>query len=144
MDDAALLGLELPPFEGPLIAFGPGGKGAPGDPIYLGGDLHAVHPDAADRRPGRRRDHFLERARVAIRADECGIVEDTAVEGVWCLALHGEFADAAPYLSILDTGGRMRACLLLPPARLMVGIGHFWLPSVPPPGSGAPDAPPRA
>jgi hypothetical protein len=56
--------------------------------------------------------------------------------------------DSAPYFSIWDTDGRMRTWLLLPPARLMIGLGHFWLPSVPPPSGAAPthrdDPPPRA
>jgi hypothetical protein len=128
-----LSGLELPPFDGPLVAFDPAPEGAPGGPVYLGGDLHRVHPDAAEPHPGRVRDESLDNARVVLIDQVHEDLEARAVAGVWCLALHDELADSAPYFTIWDSEGRMRAWLLLPPARLMIGIGHFWLPSVPPP-----------
>ncbi len=130
---AELLGLELPPFDGPLVAFDPAPEGASGDPVYLGGDLHRIHPDASERRPGRRRDDSLDGATITIADHEHEDLEATAVLGIWCLALHGDLVDSAPYITIWDTDGRRRAWLLLPPARLMIGLGHFWLPSVPPP-----------
>ncbi len=128
-----LSGLELPPFDGPLVAFGPAPEGAPGHPVYLGGDLHRVHPDASEQYPGRARDESLDDARIVLADQEHEDLEATAVGGVWCLALHGDLADSAPYFALWDREGLMRAWLLLPPARLMIGIGHFWLPSVPPP-----------
>jgi hypothetical protein len=128
-------GLELPPFDGPLVAFDPAPAGAPGGPVYLGGDLHLVHPGASERYPGRPRDESLDGAVIGLCDQEHENLEATAVAGVWCLALHGELVDSAPYFTIWDSEGRMRTWLLLPPARLMIGIGHFWLPSVrPPPG----------
>jgi hypothetical protein len=126
-------GLELPPFDGPLVAFDPAPDGAPGAPVYLGGDLHRVHPDASGQHHGRPRDESLDGAKVGLSDQEHEDLEGTAVAGVWCLALQGDLVDSAPYFTIWDTEGRMRAWLLLPPARLMIGIGHFWLPSVPPP-----------
>jgi hypothetical protein len=127
--DAAAL--ELPPFDAPLVAFDPAPEGAPGGPVYLGGDLHRIHPDAAGQCPGRRRDESLDEARIAL--DELGqgnLAEVTAVQGVWCLALYGEHVDSAPYFTLWDTEGRMRTRLLLPPARLMIGLAHLWLPAV--------------
>jgi hypothetical protein len=135
---AAILGLELPPFDGPLVAFDPAPEGAPGNPVYLGGDLHRVHPDASERYSGRRRDESLDAARITLTDYEHEDLEATAVEGVWCLALHGDLVDSAPYFTLWDTAGRMRTWLLLPPARLMIGIAYLWLPSVPPP-PGSPD-----
>jgi hypothetical protein len=130
---AAILGLELPPFDGPLVAFDPAPEGAPGDPVYLGGDLHRVHPAASQRYPGPRRDDSLDAARITLSDCENEDLETTAVEGIWCLALHGDLVDSAPYFTLWDTAGRMRIWLLLPPARLMIDIAHLWLPSVPPP-----------
>jgi hypothetical protein len=128
-----LSGLELPPFDGPLVAFDPAPGGAPGGPVYLGGDLHRVHPDTSEPCLRRLRDPSLEEAMVCLSDREHEILEATAVAGVWCLALHDDLVDSAPYFALWDMKGRMRAWLLLPPARLMIGIGHFWLPSVPPP-----------
>jgi hypothetical protein len=128
-----LSGLELPPFDGPLVAFDPAPDGAPGRPLYLGGDLHRVHPDASESYPGRARDRSLDQARVGLSDQELLNLEATAVAGVWCLALHDELVHSAPYFTLWDSEGRLRAWLLLPPARMMIGIGHLWLPSVPPP-----------
>jgi hypothetical protein len=128
-----LSGLELPPFDGPLVAFDPAPGGAPGGPVYLGGDLHRVHPDASEQYPGRPRDKSLDQADVTLGDEEQERLEATAVGGVWCLALYGDFVDVAPYFTLWDSEGRLRVWLLLPPARLMIGIGHFWLPYVPPP-----------
>jgi hypothetical protein len=126
------LGLGMPPFDGPLVAFDPAPAGAPGDPVYLGGDLHAVHPDAPERYRGRPRDESLDEARIALGDDEHEDLEVTAVDGVWCLAIYDDLVDSAPRFNLWDTDGRLRTWLLLPPARLMIGIAHFWLPSVPP------------
>lgn len=136
-DDRDLSDLELPPFDAPLVAFDPAPGGAPGGPVYLGGDLHRVHPGAAGRDPGRVRDESLDEARIALFDREDEELETTAVEGVWCLALHGELVDSAPYLTLRDTEGRLRTWLILPPARTMIGIAHLWLAHIPPPGSPA-------
>lgn len=135
----ARLGLELPLFEGPLDAFVPVGERGPGDPVYLGGDLHAVHPDAADRRPGREHDHSLDSARISLSDYENEGLEATAIEGIWCMCLEADLVDSGPYFTIIDSEARLRTWLLIPPARLMVGIGHFWLPSVQP-ASGSPSS----
>ena len=119
---APLLDLEMPPFDGPLVAFYPGPEGAPGDPIYLGGDLHRVHPDASEQDRGRHRDHSLDEATITLTDHEHEELEVTAVTGVWCLALYRDQVDSAPYFTIWDTEGRLRIWLLLPPARLIIGL----------------------
>jgi hypothetical protein len=130
---AGSLGIELPLFEGPLTAFVMGDEQGPGDPIYLGGDLHAVHPEATGRFPDRERDRSLDAATVVID-DQLGAgVETTAAEGIWCLALRAELLDSALYFMLWDTEGRTRAWLVIPPPRQMIGAGDLWLPSVPPP-----------
>lgn len=129
---AAHLGIELPPFEGPLVAFQlDGGRGA-ADPVYLGGDLHAVHPRSGGA-GGSPRDATLDSSIVTLSDHESEMTDVAAVEGIWCTRIAGERLPAAPYFTLTDSEGRIRACLLLPPPRLMVGIAHFWLPSVPPP-----------
>jgi hypothetical protein len=133
---AARLGLDLPPFAGPIDAFRIGQEPRPDDPIYLGGDLQAIHPDTVDRRPAGR-DPSLDAATVTIDDQEHPSMQALAVEGIWCLLLRENLVDSAPYLFIHDTEGRLRAWLLLPPAGLMIGIGHFWLPQIKPP-SGLP------
>lgn len=136
---ARSLGFELPPFPGPLIAFDPAETRSPEDPVYLGGDLHAVHPRttaAADPGPP---DATLDAATIALTDLEHEPLETTAVEGLWCIALQGGRLDAAPYLSITDSEGRRRVRILLPRARAMIGMVHLWLPSVPP----APGGPPQ-
>jgi hypothetical protein len=133
---AARLGLDLPPFAGPIDAFRMGEEPRPDDPIYLGGDLQAIHPDTVDRRPAGR-DPSLDAATVTIDDQEHPSMQAVAVEGIWCLRLRENLVDSAPYLFIHDTDGRLRAWLLLPPAGLMIGIGHFWLPQINPP-SGLP------
>jgi hypothetical protein len=130
---AVTAGLELPPFDAPLVAFDPAPEGGPGGPIYLGGDLHRIHPDAAQQYPGRRRDESLDEARIVLGEYEQESLMATAVEGVWCLALYGEQVDYALHFTLWDADFRMRSWFLLPPARLMIGLAHFWLPSVPPP-----------
>jgi hypothetical protein len=127
---AASLGLELPVLEGPLTAFVLGTE--PG-PVFLGGDLHAVHPDTADPLPVDGRDGSLDAATVILDDQEHPPLRTAAVEGVWCLALPDDLLDSAPYLALWDTEGRLRAWLLLPPASAMIGIGHFWLAQVDPP-----------
>ena len=47
--------------------------------------------------------------------------------------VEGRLARLAPYLIVWDTEGRPRVCLLLAPARSMIGIAHVWLPQVPQP-----------
>jgi hypothetical protein len=129
-DLAASLGLELPVFEGPLTAFAVGGEPRP---ILLGGDLHAVHPESADPLPPDERDRSLDAATVILDDQEHPPLKIAAVEGIWCLALPDHLLDPAPYFALWDTEGRLRAWLLLPPPRTMIGIGHFWLPEVKPP-----------
>jgi hypothetical protein len=128
---AAILGLELPPFEGPLDAFvlGEDPEGVPA--YHLGGDLHAVYPEAPTRRQLHGRDHSLDAARITLDDEEHETVEATAVEGIWCIPMPAELVDSAPLFTLTDTQGRLRSWLLIPPARLMVGLGHFWLPAVP-------------
>jgi hypothetical protein len=128
---ATRLGVELPPFRGPLVAFAIGEEGAPERPVFLGGDLHAVHPEA-DPRHHHPHDPTLDAATITLTDLEEEPLETWAVEGIWCIRLDDDRLDAAPYLSIHDTDGRIRTWLILPPPRLMVGLGHFWLPSVPP------------
>jgi hypothetical protein len=135
---AARLGVELPPFPGPLVAFDPAEERSHGDPIYLGGDLHAVHPEARIQRPGADLDHTLDAAEIVITNFEHEPVETMAVEGVWCLALQGPILDSAPYLAITDTEGLHRTWILLPPPLRMIGIGHYWLPAVAPAAGIAP------
>jgi hypothetical protein len=131
---AARLGLELPLFPGPLIAFDPAEERAPGDPIYLGGDLHAIHPGTtAGPPPAPGRDRSLDAATIALTDFEHPTLETTAVEGVWCLALRGGLLETAPYFTISDTEGRLRTWILLPLATSMIGLVHLWLPAVPPP-----------
>jgi hypothetical protein len=143
---AARLGIELPLFKGPLAAFELGDKADPKGPVYLGGDLHAVHPEATEERPGAGRDASLDSARVCLTDYENDTLEAIAVEGIWCLRLEGDLTASAPFFSLTDSEGRLRAWRLLPPPQLMIGIGHFWLPSVPapgePPGRGHPRRPP--
>jgi hypothetical protein len=130
---AASLGLDLPVFEGPLSAFVlEGGRG----PILLGGDLHAVHPESANP-PAGDRDRSLDAATVIVDDQEHPPLKTAAVEGIWCLALPDDLLDSAPYFTLWDTEGRLRAWLLLPAAAAMIGIGHFWLPQIKPP----PDTP---
>jgi hypothetical protein len=133
-DLATALGLEAPPFSGPLLAFDPAEERRPGDQIYLGGDLHAVHPEAsAGAPPHGVRDGSLDGAKIILDDEVEEPLEVFAVEGIWCTALSGERLDSAPYFSISDTDGRLRTWLLLPPPRLLIGLAHLWLPAVPPP-----------
>ncbi len=130
MTDA--LGIELPPFAGPLVVFDPAERREPGDPVYLGGDLHAVHPAAPPRAEATARDPTLDNARVTLGDVPRPWPEAAAVEGIWCVALEGEFARFSPFFMLWDNLGRLRTWLLLPPAPDMLGEGHLWLPSVPP------------
>jgi hypothetical protein len=129
---AAHLGVELPLFEGPLVAFQLDGHRGAADPVYLGGDLHAVHPRAGGPATPPARDHTLDSAIITLSGHDQEMHDLAAVEGVWCGRIEGERLPAAPYLSLTDTEGRSRAWLLLPPPRLMVGIAHFWLPQIKP------------
>jgi hypothetical protein len=61
------------------------------------------------------------------------VLDIQAVEGVWCARLEGPALECAPYFSLTDGLGRLRAWLILPPAPTMLGIAHHWLPRVPPP-----------
>jgi hypothetical protein len=134
---AAWLGVELPLFEGPLVAFQLDGHRGAEDSVFLGGDLHQVHPTAHGPKGGPTtpadRDRTLDSAIVTLSGHDHEMYDVAAVEGVWCMRIDGERLPAAPYFSLTDSVGRIRAWLLLPPPRLMVGIAHFWLPSVPPP-----------
>jgi hypothetical protein len=129
---ARKLGVELPPLIGPLVAFQLDGHSGDGDPVVLGGDLQAVHPDAVP--PSRRSAHdpALDNAIVTLTDHENETLELAAVEGIWCTVISGARLPAAPYFSLTDSTGAIRTWLLLPPPRLMVGIAHLWLPSVPP------------
>jgi hypothetical protein len=129
---AKKLGVKLPPLVGPLVAFQLDGHSGAEDPVFLGGDLQAVHPDAGP--PSRRsaNDPTLDNAIVTLTDHENETLELAAVEGIWCTVLRGERLPAAPYFSLTDSTGAIRTWLLLPPPRLMVGIAHLWLPSVPP------------
>jgi hypothetical protein len=129
-DLAGSLGLDPPIFEGPLTAFVP--ERDAGGPIFFGGDLHAVHPDATGPRPPERRDRSLDAAKIVVYHPERSSQETGAVEGVWCLALPDELRDSRPYFVLRDSEDRLRAWLWLPAPPTMIGIGHFWLPRVEP------------
>lgn len=129
---AAHLGVDLPPLPGPLVAFQLDGLRGPEDPVYLGGDLHRVHPRADVPAAPSDRDRTLDNAIVTLD-QEHDLLDLAAVEGIWCARIEGERLPAAPYFTLTDSDGRIRAWLLLPPPRLMIGIAHFWLPLVPPP-----------
>jgi hypothetical protein len=131
---AAELDLDLPPFDGPLVAFDPAPWRGAGDPIYLGGDLHAVHPRSLDRRSDRPRDDTLDGATITLTLGDFvdDMVETTAVEGVWCVGLHDDLLESSMFLMIRDDDGRLRAWLLLPPPGSMLGEGGLWLPSIAP------------
>ena len=140
---AIVLDVDLPPLKGPLVAFALGEKGEPDRPVFLGGDLNAVHPDA-DERHRHPRDPTLDAATITLTDLEDEPLETGAVEGIWCIRLDDDRLDAAPYLSIHDTDGRIRTWLILPPPRLMVGLAHLWLPAVPPiPGEAGDGSPGR-
>jgi hypothetical protein len=83
-------------------------------------------------------------------ASKIEAIETVAADGIWCLGLHDELVDASPFFALWDTDGGPRAWLPLPPTRMMIGIAHLWLRSVPsPPGTsrvdpaGDGDPPPR-
>ena len=130
---AKKLGIELPPFDGPLVAFQPDGHRSREDPVFLGGDLHAVHPTVDGRATGSKRDTSLDSAIVTLADHEHEMLDLAAIEGIWCTPIAGERLATTPYLALTDSEGRIRAWLLLPPPRLMIGIARFWLPSILPP-----------
>jgi hypothetical protein len=130
-DLARELGVDLPPFRGPLVAFDPAPVRSPGDPVYLGGDLHAVHPDVAAPGTAAQLDESLDRAAISFIDGEGRTLETHAVEGVWCARLDGAALDCAPYLALRDTLGRMRTWILLARPEAMIDIAHLWLPRVP-------------
>ena len=132
---ARSLGLELPAFRGPFDAFVLADERSRGDPVYLGGNLHAVHPDASGQRLGREQDRSLDNAIISLSDYGHEALEVTAVEGIWCMRLEADLAESARYFALFDSDARIRTWLLVPPARQMIGIGHLWLPSVPPPGA---------
>jgi hypothetical protein len=129
---AARLGVELPPFPGPLVAFDPADRHAPGDPVYLGGDLHAVHPEMPAAPPTAGRDRSLDAATITLTDFEHPALETVAIEGIWCLAIEAELLDSVPYFSISDSEARLRTWILLPPVDMMIGLVHLSLPAVPP------------
>jgi hypothetical protein len=131
---AASLGVELPPFPGPLVAFQLDDHRSEHDPVFFGGDLQEIHPRAGGPASPADRDPSLDFATISLFGHEHLPLETSTLEGIWCVRIDGERLRGAPYLSIVDSEGRTRAWLLLPPPQLMVGIAHFWLPSVPPPG----------
>jgi hypothetical protein len=130
---AEQLGVALPPFDGPLVAFDPAGERSGQDPVYLGGDLHAIHPDAAGTETRTAHDETLEDASISFTLADFGgeALEAIATRGIWCVALHDELAASSLYLMLRDSSDRLRAWLLLPPASSMIGRGHHWLPRVP-------------
>lgn len=128
MSDA--LGLLLPPFTGPLVAFDPAEGRSCGDPVCLGGDLHAVHPESRSPPPVER-DASLDAATITLSDFEHEAIEATAVDGIWCIAIRGDALHSAPYLAIFDTDGRLRVWSLLPSAPLLIGSSHHWLPRIP-------------
>jgi hypothetical protein len=130
-DLARELGADLPPFRGPLVAFDPAPEHDPRDPVYLGGDLQAVHPDAREPRPRPGRDDSLDRATITLLDGEGWLLDIPATEGVWCTRVEGAHLDCAPYLAITDGRGRLRTWLVLPPPRTMIGIAHLWLGAIP-------------
>ena len=130
-DLARELGVDLPPFRGPLQAFDPAPARSPGDPVYLGGDLHAVHPDSSGPGAPPGRDESLDQATISLLDGEGWVLDIQAIEGVWCARLAGTAVECAPYFLLTDSDGRNRSWLILPPAKLMLGVAHYWLPSVP-------------
>lgn len=130
-DLARKLGVDLPPFWGPLVAFDPARERSPADPVYLGGDLHAVHPVAREPGAPPDRDGSLDLATIALLDGEGWLLDIAATDGVWCTRLEGAALDCAPYFSVTDGQGRLRTWLILPPARTMIGIAHLWLGAVP-------------
>jgi hypothetical protein len=130
---ASELGIPLPVFDGPLRAFQVGAEPGVEAPVYLGGDLHAVHPEARARPAAGGRDRSLDSATITIDDHEHETVAATAVEGIWCLTLPEALSHSALYLIVWDTEGRPRVWILLAPARMMIGTAHVWLPQVPPP-----------
>jgi hypothetical protein len=140
---AIVLGVELPPFKGPLVAFDLDDEAGTERPVFLGGDLHAVHPEA-DERHRHPHDPTLDSATITLVDLENEPLENQAIEGIWCIRLGEELLDPAPYLSIFDSEGRLRTWLILPPPRLMISLAHFWLPAVPPfPGEAGGEGPGR-
>jgi hypothetical protein len=138
------VGLTLPDFNGPMTAFVATPRGWRQPKVYLGGDLHATHPDATVRTPCPPRDDSLDRATIVIDDLEHESRWATAEEGVWCIDLGEALADSAPYFSLFDSTGRLRHWLILPPARQMLGTGHLWLPFIRPwPSDGRASSAPR-
>jgi hypothetical protein len=127
-DLARRLGIDLPIFRGPLIAFDPGQGRCPGESVCLGGDLHAIHPDTRGPAPPSDRDESLDLATVAVFDGEGWSLDIPANEGVWCICPEEVAPDCTPYFSLTDGRGRLRAWLILPGARTMIGIGPLWLP----------------
>jgi hypothetical protein len=126
-------GVERPAFAGPLVAFDSGPDSCAGDSVRLGGDLHAVHSATRVPGPPPDRDGSLDPATVTLFDGEGWSLDVPATDGVWC-TLPGDLApDCAPYFALIDGRGRLRAWLILPSARTMIGIAHFWLPQVDPP-----------
>jgi hypothetical protein len=130
-DLARELEVDLPPFRGPLQAFDSAPERTPGDPVYLGGDLHAVHPESRGPSAPPDRDESLDKATISLLDGEGWVLDIQATEGIWCALTEGLAVECAPYLSVIDSAGRNRVWLILPPAHLMLGIGHYWLPAVP-------------
>jgi hypothetical protein len=129
------LSVERPLFEGPLYTFQIGEASGVGAPVYLGGDLHAVHAEGHDRPSGICRDPSLDGATITIDDHEHQAIKVTAVEGIWCLTLPKALYFSAPYFAVRDSENRLRIWLLLPPARALIGIAYLWLPRIPPPSS---------
>jgi len=129
---AAHLGVELPLFDAPLVAFQLDGHRSTEDPVFLGGDLHATHPRAAgSTTTAAERDPSLDFATITLIDHDHPPLDVPATAGVWCTRVEGDRLAPAPYLSINDSDGRILIWLLLPPPRLMVGIAHHWLTRVP-------------
>lgn len=126
------LRIELPEFVGPLCAFEVSALADTVAGIYLGGDLHAVHPEAPARRRVPGLDQSLDSATIIVDDLEHESLRAHAHEGIWCVRLSGPMLDSAPYFSLFDADGRLRHWLILPAARKLIGAGHLWLPAVDP------------
>ena len=131
-DLAREMGVDLPPFSGPLVAFDPAPARSPGDPVYLGGDLHAAHPETAKPGAAGERDKSLDEAVITLAAGPIWLLDTQAIHGIWCVRLEEEQLKCAPYFSIRDGDGQMRTWLLLPRPQDMLDTAHLWLRRVPP------------
>lgn len=122
----------LPTWDCPLLAFRLGEGDSPETIVHLGGDLHAVHPDAADRDRRGGEDRTLETASISVHSPELFRgAEVEAEDALWLLALDDELASRQLLFLLHDSEGRRRAWLHLPSPDSMIGECRPWLPAVP-------------